>query len=112
MKFRVKVDLWRRGNHRRGAVVDLPEDEGLSLVNANILEGYSEGTAGVLKELSGTEVPADIPEGTEDTKETPEEALPRPNRSASTEDWAKYAESLGIPAKGHSRAELIALTSE
>lgn len=112
MKFRVKVDLWRRGNHRRGAVVDLPKDEGLSLVNANILEGYSEGTSEVLKEPSNTEAPADAPEGAEDTKKAQEGALPRPNRSASTEDWAKYAESLGIPAKGRSRAELIALTSE
>lgn len=104
MELQVKVDLWLRGNRRRGEVVDLPEDQALPLIDAGILE-RREDVPGGLEDRPGASTPAPSSEALGD----PKEALPRPSRSASTEDWAAYAGSLGFKTKGLKRAQLIAL---
>lgn len=42
--------------------------------------------------------------------EKPSRGLDRPRRSASADEWRKYAESMGISPKGLSKQELIAAT--
>lgn len=104
MELRVKVDLWLRDNRRRGDVVDLPEDQAQPLIDAGILE-RPEDVSERLETRSGASAPAPSSEASGNPKET----LPRPSRSASTEDWAAYAGSLGFKTKGLKRAQLIAL---
>lgn len=104
MELRVKVDLWLRGNHRRGDVVDLPIDQAQPLIDAGILE-RPEDVSERLETRPGVSAPNPSSEALRD----PKEALSRPSRSASTEDWAAYAGSLGFKTKGLKRAQLIAL---